>query len=89
MKTNPENSKEMLGHILPVLEGIDNWTQEVIHAELFKIIGELGVKNGLVLYPLRVALSNKQFTPGGGVELAAIMGKEKTVERVKAALENL
>jgi glutamyl-tRNA synthetase len=89
MKTNPENSKEMLGHVLTTLEGIDNWTQEVIHEELFKLIGELGVKNGLVLYPLRVALSNKQFTPGGGVELAAILGKEKTIARVKAAIEKL
>ena len=89
MKTNPENSKEMLGHILPVLEGLDDWTMDNIHNKLFELIGQLGVKNGLVLYPLRVAVSGKQFTPGGGVELAAIMGKEKTIARVKAALEKL
>ena len=89
MKTNPENSKEMLGHILPVLEGIEEWTMDNIHNKLFELIGQLGVKNGLVLYPLRVAVSGKQFTPGGGVELAAIMGKEKTIARVKAAIEKL
>ncbi len=89
MKTNPENSKEMLGHILPVLEGLEDWTMDNIHTELFKLIETLGVKNGLVLYPLRVAVSGKQFTPGGGVELAAILGKEKTIARVKAAIEKL
>jgi glutamyl-tRNA synthetase len=89
MKTNPENSKEMLGHILPVLEAIEEWTMDNIHNKLFELIGQLGVKNGLVLYPLRVAVSGKQFTPGGGVELAAILGKEKTIARVKAAIEKL
>ena len=28
-------------------------------------------KNGIILWPLRVAVSGKQFTPGGGIELAA------------------
>lgn len=89
MKTNPENSKESLEKILPVLEGITDWTMENIHTRLFQLIEQLGVKNGLLLYPLRVAVSGKQFTPGGGVELAAIIGKEKTIARVKAALDKL
>lgn len=89
MKTNPENSKESLEKILPVLEGITGWTMENIHTRLFRLIEQLGVKNGLLLYPLRVAVSGKQFTPGGGVELAAIIGKEKTIARVKAALDKL
>ena len=91
MKTNPENSKEMLGHILPVIEAIEekDWNEEYIHGKLFELIKELGVKNGLLLYPLRVALSGKQFTPGGGIELAVILGKEKTIARVKAAIEKL
>ena len=89
MKTNPENSKESLEKILPVLEGITDWTMDNIHTRLFRLIEQLGVKNGLLLYPLRVAVSGKQFTPGGGVELAAIIGKEKTIARVKAALDKL
>ena len=89
MKTNPENSKESLEKILPVLEGITDWTMDNIHTRLFRLIEQLGVKNGLLLYPLRVAVSGKQFTPGGGVELASIIGKEKTIARVKAALDKL
>ena len=91
MKTNPENSKTSLEAVLPVLEAIDeaDWTMENIHEKLFALIAEMEVKNGIVLYPLRVALSGKAFTAGGGVELAAIMGKAKTIDRIKAAVAKL
>jgi len=91
MKTNPENSKTSLEAVLPVLEAISeaDWTMENIHEKLFALIAELEVKNGIVLYPLRVALSGKAFTPGGGIELAVILGKEKTIARLKAAIEKL
>ena len=42
-----------------------------------------------MLWPLRVAVSGKQFTPGGGVELSAILGKERTLERIRAAIGRL
>lgn len=91
MKTNPEISKTSLEAILPVLEAIEekDWNLDNIHAKLFELIEKLGVKNGIVLYPLRVAVSGKAFTPGGGVELAAILGKEKTIERIKQAVTKL
>ena len=91
MKTNPENSKTSLEAVLPVLEAIDeaDWTMENIHEKLFALIAQMEVKNGIVLYPLRVALSGKAFTPGGGIELAVILGKEKTISRLKAAIEKL
>ncbi|MEG1366466.1 MAG: glutamate--tRNA ligase, partial [Oscillospiraceae bacterium] len=89
MKTNKETSKQALTDILPVLEGIESFTKDNIHTALFALIETLGVKNGIVLWPLRVAVSGKQFTPGGGIELAAIIGKEKTIARVKHAIELL
>ena len=46
-------------------------------------------KNGWLLFPLGIALSGKARTPGGGTDLAAMMGKEETIVRVKAALEKL
>ena len=91
MKTNPENSKTALEAVLPVLEAIDvaDWNMENIHEKLFELIAKMEVKNGIVLYPLRVAVSGKAFTPGGGIELAVILGKEKTIARLKAAIEKL
>ena len=89
MKTNEENSKVSLIETLPVLEGITDWTFDNIHNALFDLIAKLEVKNGLILWPLRVAVSGKAFTPGGGVELAHILGKEETIKRVKYAIEKL
>lgn len=89
MKTNEENSKESLTAILPVLKEINEWTFDNIHAALFELIAKLGVKNGLILWPLRVAVSGKAFTPGGGVELAEILGKDETIRRVELGIEKL
>ncbi|MBP3337694.1 MAG: glutamate--tRNA ligase [Clostridia bacterium] len=89
MKTNEENSKESLMQILPVLESLEDWSFDSLHSALFDLIAKLEVKNGLILWPLRVAVSGKAFTPGGGVELAEILGKEETIKRVKKGIEKL
>ena len=89
MKTNPENSLGSLKAVLPVLEGLEDWNAEAIHDALFEVIAKLEVKNGVVLWPLRTALSGKQFTPGGGVELAWLLGKEETLARIRKGIEKL
>lgn len=91
MKTNPENALDALQKVLPVLEAIpaEDFTHDRIHADLFKLIEEMGVKNGIVLWPIRVAVSGKQFTPGGGIELCAILGKDETIARIKKGIEKL
>ncbi len=89
MKTNEEVSKDALEKILPVLEGLTEWTHDAIHDALFALIESLGVKNGVILFPLRVAVSGKKFTPGGGVEIAELLGKEETIARIKKGIEKL
>ena len=89
MKTNPENSLEALKQVLPVLEALPTWTQEAIHTALFELIARLEVKNGLILWPVRTALSGKQFTPGGGVELAYLLGQEETLSRIRTGIAKL
>ncbi len=89
MKTNEEVSLQSLKEILPVLEGLSDFSEESLHDALFALIERLGVKNGVVLYPLRVAVSGKKFTPGGGIELCAILGKEESIARLKKGIEKL
>ena len=89
MKTTPETALEALKEALPVLESVEQWDTEHIHEALFAKIADLGVKNGWMLWPLRTAVSGKQFTPGGGVELCAILGKEDTLARVRKAIDAL
>ncbi len=35
------------------------------------------------------ALSGKQFTPGGGIELADIFGREESLRRIRQGIELL
>jgi glutamyl-tRNA synthetase len=91
MKTTPETSLEALKAALPIFESIpeSEWTEENIHDKLFAEVEKLGVKNGWLLLPIRAALSGKASTPGGGVELAAIMGRDETIARTKTGIEKI
>ena len=89
MKTTEETSLEALSAALPVLEGLEVFTEETIHDAMFQLIADMGVKNGWMLWPLRVAVSGKQFTPGGGIEICAILGKEESLARIRKGIELL
>ena len=89
MKTSPETALPALKKILPVLEGLSDFSHDSVHDALFALIEQEGVKNGYMLWPLRVAVSGKQLTPGGGVELAVILGKDETIKRIKKGIELL
>ena len=62
---------------------------EKIHAACFELIAKMEVKNGWMLWPMRIALSGMQFTPGGGIEIAAILGREESLARLRAGLAEL
>lgn len=89
MKTTKESSLEVLKEALPVLEDLESFDCESIHAALFGLVEKLGVKNGYILWPVRIAASGKQFTPGGAIEVAAILGKEETLRRIHIAIQRL
>ena len=47
------------------------------------------MKNGLMLWPIRTALSGKAMTPGGAFEIADILGKEESIRRIRVGIELL
>ena len=63
MKTSPETALEALNAALPVLEQLESFDFDAIHNAMFDLIAKLGVKNGWLLWAIRVAVSGKQFTP--------------------------
>ena len=89
MKTDPASALESLRTLLPVLESVADWTPDAIFAACAAKAAELEVKNGKLLYPLGIALAGTRSTPGGGTDLAVILGKAETLARVKAAIEKL
>ena len=89
MKTDPEKSLTSLQLMLPVLEGLENWDNDSLYACLVSLAEAQGMKNGALLWPLRVAVSGKASTPGGATELCALLGKEESLKRVRAVIEKL
>ena len=53
------------------------------------LVPTLGIKNGQLLFPVRIALTGKAFTPGGAIEIAAILGKEESLKRLDASIAQL
>ena len=89
MKTNEENSLEALKLVVPVFEGMETWTFDAIHDALIGLAEANGLKNGRIMWPVRVAVSGKPTTPGGAVELCQILGKDETLRRIHAGIEQL
>ncbi|MBP3892024.1 MAG: glutamate--tRNA ligase [Solobacterium sp.] len=89
MKTDPSIALESLVASKEVLERITDWTQETLHEKLMELPAKLEKKNGQILFPLRLAITGKEFTPGGAIEIATILGKEETLSRLQKSIEQL
>ncbi len=89
MKTNPEVALDALTRIRPVLENLTEWTEEKLHDAVMEAIASFGMKNGQMLWPLRIAISGKANTPGGAFEIAYLLGKEETMKRLDASIAQL
>ena len=89
MKTNTESSLQVLQEVLPVLEALDDYSNDSIYATISAFVAEKEYKNGYVLWPIRTAVSGKQMTPAGATEIMEIIGKEESLARIKKGIELL
>ncbi len=86
LKTDAAVAKRVLPHVIQKLSALTQWDETSIHDALIGLVAELEVKNGIVLWPTRVAISGKASTPGGATELADLLGKEETLRRLDFAI---
>lgn len=89
MKTDATSSLKVLKEILPVLEGVDDYSNDNLYQTLVNFAQEKEYKNGYVLWPVRTALSGKQMTPAGATEILEILGKEESLKRIAQAITKL
>ena len=72
-----------------IIEEFDNYTNDALYELLVNFATEHEYKNGMVLWPVRTALSGKQMTPCGATEMLELLGKEESIDRLKAAVIKL
>ena len=89
MKTTPELSKEVLEKALPFLQGLQDYTNDGLFEALKGFAADHGWKNGQIMWPIRTAVSGQETTPGGATQLLEILGKEESLERIRAAIGKL
>lgn len=89
MKTDKEMAKVVVPLIYKTLESIDTFDHDTIYTSLSNCAQENGYKSGQVLGIARVALSGKEVTPGGSVELAQILGKQESLRRLQFSMDLL
>ncbi len=82
-KTNPEAAKNVLDIAIPALESLDVWREREVHDVLLGLAEKNGLKNGTMLWPVRIALAGRQVTPGGAIEIAVLLGREEGLRRLK------
>lgn len=87
MKVDLSVAKKCIEYWLAEIPSTD-WSSEEAIKESMQIVAEKAeLKAGQVMYTVRLAMTGTQITPGGAVEMAIILGKDESVNRLNASLE--
>lgn len=70
------------------LSALKCWNEESIENAVREVASSLQIKGGQIIHPTRVALSGKKVGPGL-FELMVVLGQDKTVKRLKEAIEKI
>ncbi len=89
MKTDAEIAKLVLPKARKAIAELKEFTFDSVHDTLMELVAKLGLKNGQVFWCVRVAISAKESTPGGVMELAELLGKEETLRRLDFSIQLL
>ena len=89
-KSNAAEAKENLIKLKALLNnfGVQDWNKGNLEVKVGEWIKENGLTNGVVLWPLRVALSGQENSPGP-FEIAEALGKDETLKRLGFAVNKI
>ena len=77
---------ESLKLLLKELEALDAFNEKDLEHAFIAVVESTGLKFGKIAQPVRVALTGKTVSPGI-FEIIEVLGKERTLSRLKAATE--
>jgi len=88
-KTNLENAPVVLREAYERLKALPSWDADSIHDCLINMAKEKELKNGTVMWPVRIAAAGKTVTPGGAIEILDILGRDESLARLEKGLDIL
>ena len=77
-----------LSKLIDKLSGLEDFSEASVEQAFSAVLQELGLPMGKLAQPVRVALTGSQVSPGIH-EVIAVLGKERTLNRLRLALANL
>jgi glutamyl-tRNA synthetase len=86
--TDPAEAHRMLAAIRARLGEVPSWETANLQAALRGLAGELGISDGTMFPPLRVALTGLSMSPGI-FEVLVALGRERSLVRIAAAERHL
>ncbi len=87
LKADAAIGLEAVKYAIDMFTDLQDFTEDGINEAFAKKAEETGMKKGLLLWSVRVALTGTAVTPGGATEMADLLGKERTLERLKFSKE--
>lgn len=88
MKTDATGALKVFPPVLEVLKETE-WTEEALGEALRNYANANELKNGMVMWPVRIALTGMQVSPGGAIEALFLLGKEESIQRLESAIDRL
>lgn len=88
-KSNLDNAPANLREAYERLKVLPEWTADAIHDCLITMAQEKELKNGTVMWPVRIAAAGQTVTAGGAIEILDILGREESLRRLEIGLEIL
>jgi len=85
---NKEGVPGILRALEEELSALKYWDEKSIENAVREVASSLQIKGGKIIHPTRVALSGKKVGPGL-FELMVVLGQDKTVKRLKEAIEKI
>ena len=88
-KSSVDVAKKVLPEVINEIEKINDFSNSNLFESLGALATKLEIKSKTLFYIIRIALTMLEVTPGGATEIAEILGKEETLNRLNDVLKNL
>jgi glutamyl-tRNA synthetase len=85
-KSTLESSRTILKDFLEIFSDI-RWEAEALHLAMLDYVKAHGLKNGTVMWPIRIGASGQKVTPGGASDVLILLGKEKALAHLEESLK--
>lgn len=88
-RSNPEIAFNVLECSANILFSLSKWKSDEIYNALIETKKKLNLNNSQIFWVIRIALSGKETTPGGAIEIAEILGKDESLRRINIGIDKL